>query len=119
MRGRGVACMAGGVHGEGACMVGGHVWQGACVAGGMHGRGGVWQGGMHSRRACMTGDVHGRGVHAWKGVGMFGGGMCGRGVGGMHGEGRRAWQIQRDTVNERAVRILLECIIVSYIVSSV
>ena len=27
--------------------------------------------------------------------------------------GRRAWQILRDTVNERSVRILLECILVS------
>ena len=39
-------------------------------------------------------------------------------VGGMHGGGGHAlWQgdmrgIQRDTVNERAVRILLECILV-------
>ena len=32
-------------------------------------------------------------------------------VGGIHGRGR-AWQILRDTVNERAVCILLECILV-------
>ena len=43
-----------------------------------------------------------------------GGGVCGRGAcvaGGVHGGGH-AWQILRDTVNERAVRILLECILV-------
>ena len=29
---------------EGACVAGGHVWQGACMAGGgMHSRVGVWQ----------------------------------------------------------------------------
>ena len=39
----------------GACMVGGHVWQG-----GMRG-GGAWQGGM------CGGGVHGRGSHAWQG----------------------------------------------------
>ena len=46
-----------------------------------------------------------------------GGGMCGGGeyvAGGGHAwqGGGRAWQILRDTVNERAVRILLECILV-------
>ena len=35
-------------------------------------------------------------------------------VGGMRGRGR-AWQILRDTVNERAVRIQLECILVNCI----
>ena len=51
--------MVGGVHGRGACVVGGmcgrvHVWQGACMAGGVHDRGHVWQG------ACMAGG------HAWQ-----------------------------------------------------
>ena len=69
---------------------------------------------------CMVvGGMHGCGGHAWLwgvcmvvGMCMAAGGMCGcrRGCawlqGGMHG-------IQRDTVNERAVRILLECILVS------
>ena len=61
----------------------GRAWQGgACVAGGVRGREGrVWQG------ACVAGGVHGRGC-AW--------------------QGGRAWQILRDTINERAVRILLE-----------
>ena len=44
--------------------------------------------------ACMTGGMHGRGVC------MAGGGVRG-------GGGGRAWQILRDTVNEREVRILL------------
>ena len=55
-----------------------------------------------------------------EGVCMVEGGMCG---GGVHGGGGHAWQggihathtpqqILRDTVNERAVRILLECILV-------
>ena len=71
----------------------------------------------------MAGGVHGRGVHggghpwqgdAWQGACMVGAwqrwghawqrGVCGR---------RRVWQILRDTVNERAIHILLECILVS------
>ena len=81
-------------------VAGGHVWLwgGACVvAGGMRGsRGHAWlQGGIVVvGGACVVaGDMHGSGGHAW----WWGGGMCG---------------IQRDTVNERAVRILLECILV-------
>ena len=59
------------------------------------------------------------GGHAW-----FFGGHAWFLVGGMHGffGGRHAWfflggmrRIRRDTVNERAVRILLECILVHYI----
>ena len=59
-------------------------------------------GGLHDRGACVAG------------------GMCGR-RGGMHGRGAcmaggkahmPPRQILRDTVNERAVRILLECILV-------
>ena len=64
------------------------------MAGGMHRRGGV-----HGRGACVAGVVHGRGGPAWQR------GVC---VAGGH-----AWQILRDTVNEWAVRILLECILVS------
>ena len=78
----------------------------ACVknsvhSGGMRGGGGV-AGGMHDRRehawqgACMVGGVHGRRACV---------------AGGMHGGGC-AWQILWDTVNEWAVRILLECILV-------
>ena len=87
-------------------------------------------GGMHGWGACMTsGGMHG-GLCAWQGVCMVGrcmaGGPCVAGVvGGMHGrgyawwghawQGGRVWQIIRDTVNERAVRILLECILVANI----
>ena len=70
----------------GRCMAGGHAW-GVCMAwGGMHGGRCAWQWGC-----------------AWQG-GVHGGGAC---VAGGH-----AWQILRDTVNEGAVRILLECILV-------
>ena len=123
------------VHGGGACVVApggmhgcsrGHAWllrggacvvaQGACV---------VAPGG-----ACMValGGVHGcSGGHAWllqggmhgcsRGVcGCSGGGMHGCSQGGMHGcsQGGHAWDTTRygDTINERAVRILLECILV-------
>ena len=56
-----------------------------------------WQGG-----ACMVlGSVHG-------------GGMCG-GVGSVHGGGKGVRGIRRDMVNERAVRLLLECILASYL----
>ena len=55
----------------------------------MRGKGGGWRGCM-AEGVCMAGG-------AWQG--------------GMHGRGC-VWQILRDTVNERAVRILLECILV-------
>ena len=57
------------------------------------------------------------------------GGMCGRGrgvcgrgcmAGGMQGRGACVpQQILRDTVNERAVRILLECILVKAIIETI
>ena len=66
--------------------------------GGVHGRGHVWRecawwgwGDVCGGLACMAR------LHAWQGVCVAGG---------------SAWQILRDTVNERAVRILLECILV-------
>ena len=70
--------------GRGVCVVG------ACVAGGMHGRGHAWQGGMHGRGACVAGGMHGRGC------------AC-------HTPRQILWQ--QHTVYERAVRILLECIL--------
>ena len=104
----GGACMVaqGGVHGcSGGCLVApvGHVWllQGACVValGGMHG----CSGGMHgcSGGVCMVA----RG-HAW----LLPGGCVRLLPGGGH-----AWDMTRygGTVNERAVRILLECILVT------
>ena len=92
---------------RGQCMVAwgwGCAWlMGACVVAGGCG----WLlGGMHGCwGACMV-----AGGHAWWGACMV--------VGGMHGcEGMCGCQggmcgIRRDTVNERAVRILLECILV-------
>ena len=71
-----------------ACMVaGGHVWLlGVCVVA----RGCAW----------LLGGMHGCRGHAWL-------------LGGMHGLwGGGVRRIRRDTVNERAVRILLECILV-------
>ena len=88
----------------GACMTGVCAWQGVHGSGGMHDRGCVWQGAW---QGVMEAGVCGRG-HAWQGD------MHGRR--GMHGRGCAwqgcVWQILRDTVNERAVRILLECILV-------
>ena len=103
------ACMAGGMHGRrhawqgvcmavGACVAGGRgcAWQGACVAGGGH----AWQGG-----ACVAGGVHGKGGcmaggHVWWGACM----ACMPHLTDTMRYG--------DTVNEWAVRILLECILV-------
>ena len=78
-----------------------HGW-GACMMGGVHGGGGINGRG----EVCMAGGVHGRGVcvaggHVWQG-GMHGRGACVAGGG-------------QDTFNERAVRILLECILVKCI----
>ena len=77
------------VQGGGACVAGGHAWQGACVAeGDMHGRGHVWNGCTWAG-VCMAGGC------AWQGVCMPPG----------HYEIR--------SVNARAVHILLECILVN------
>ena len=82
------ACIAGGVHGRG-CALWGHAWHGGvCGRGGMNGKG-----------VCVAGD----------GVYGDGGGM--HGWGGMHAT-HATWLILRDTVNEWAVRTLLECILV-------
>ena len=130
----GVCIVAGGVHGcgEGVCMVAGGMLgcrrvcifvgvfgcKGVCVvAGGVHGcRGGMrgCRGGVHGcRGVCMVVEKG----HAWLwGACMVAGGharLWGCMVAGGH-----TWLqggvrgIRRDTVNERAVRILLECILV-------
>ena len=85
-------------------MVGGHAW----LPGGMHGCrevcgcGGACMVGGH---AWLLGGMHGcQGVHGCRGHVWLPGG-CAWLPGGMRG-------IRRDTVNERAVRILLECILV-------
>ena len=71
--------------GGGACMAGGHAWQGVCMAGGMHG-----------------------GEHAWQGACVAG--ACVAGVACMPCTPPGHYEIQ--LVNARAVRILLECILV-------
>ena len=66
---------------RGAYVAGGHVWWGACVAGVMHGRGAcvargcAWQGGMCGRGACMSGEtataadgMHPTGMHSCLGM---------------------------------------------------
>ena len=113
---------------RGACVV---LFGGACMVlfwgwGGVHGfiGGHAW---FYSRGACVVLF----GGHAWFYLGghawFYSGGMCGFIRGGMRGfiQGAcvvlfrgGAWffqffRIQWDTVNERAVRILLECILVS------
>ena len=72
----------------------------------------VWlQGG-----AWLWGDMHGcRGGCGCGGACVVAGGL--RGCRGLHGcgeGGMRGCGIRRDTVNERAVRILLECILVKW-----
>ena len=62
--------------------------QGACMAGGR-----AWWWVCMAEGACVAGEG------AWQG------GICG---------GGRAWQILRYSVNERPVRILLECILVFF-----
>ena len=97
---RGGVCMARGVCvcKGGHALQGGHVWAGgACMVVGVRGRG-----------VCVVGGMHGRFVFmAWWGACM---------VGGMHGRGHachthppRHYEIR--SVNARAVRILLECIL--------
>ena len=105
-------CPRGGMHGcGGVCgcsgeghtwlLLGGHVWLlpggHAWQRGGMHGRGG-WG-------VCMVkGGMHGKGGSC---VAKGGSGVT---KGGMHGKGGRAWYAR--PVIARAVRILLECILV-------
>ena len=114
------ACVAGG-----ACLAGGHVWQGTCMAGGMCGGGRAWQGAcVAGGRACLMGACM-AGGHVWQGgraclVGAcMAGGMHGRGVcvaGGMCGSGGacmaggHVWQENRPL--QWVVCILLECILV-------
>ena len=97
---------------QGVCMVaGGCAWlQGVCmVAGDVHGCGGDMHGcgGMHGCRGCtwLWGACMVAGGHAWlQGACVAVGGPAWW-WGGVRG-------IRRDAVNERPVRILLECILV-------
>ena len=129
----------GGVHGRGVCMAGGVArgmhgrrcaWQGACMAGGVHGGGLCMAGGMCGRGVCMAGGVCGRGhvwlgECAWQGAYMAGA-VHGRGVCGQ--EACVAWghachacppgHYETRSVNARAVRILMECILVGEVFTS-
>ena len=85
----------------------GHAWRGHALQGGH-----VWQGGSAWQGTCVAGGPCVVGGHAWQGA-CVAGGMHDRGC----MAGGHAWQIPRDTVNERAVRLLLECILVSLMCS--
>ena len=98
----------------GMCGCRGCAWlQGACVVAGGHAwlpREHVWlPGGMHGWGACVVAGGHAwlQGVCVWLQGGMHG---CPAGHAWLRGGGM--CRIRRDTVNERAVRILLECILV-------
>ena len=74
------------------------------TGGGMHGGGlgwCAWQGGMHGRGHVWQGSMHGRGA-------MCGGGGACVALGACMADTTR----YSDTVYERAVHILLECILV-------
>ena len=82
-------------------MAGGCAWQGHVWLGGMHGRGHAWWGACVAGGACMAGGMRGRGAC-----------MAGSASqGGMHAT-HAPWQYEIWSVNARAVRILLECILV-------
>ena len=105
--GGGHAWLQGGVRGCGGMCGGGHAW-----SHGVHGcRGHAWLwgvvcgGGGVVAGACMV-----VGGHAWLQGCVCGCGGCVWLWGGMH-------RIRRDTVNMRAVCILLECILVSNVVN--
>ena len=95
------------VHGgRGCAWRGGHAWWGHVWQGGVHG------GGCGGWGACMVGVGWGHTLQ---------GGVCGRG-GGHVWQGVACMacpqQILQDTVNERTVHILLECILVVLIITS-
>ena len=83
----------------------GYVFTGVCLSTGWGrawwGEGVCGGGGMHGRGVCMAEGVHGRG-HVRQG--------------GVHGRTcmlpSTPWLKLRNTLNEQAVRILLECILV-------
>ena len=100
--------MAGGVRDGGGvwpeeCVWQGCAWWGPCMVGG-HAWGDMRGGGMHGGRRTWWGVVHGGGMRG------RGGGMCGGGMHGMHAPPPTPDTMR--SVNERAVRILLECILV-------
>ena len=81
----------------------GGVWRGVCKAGG------YMVGGIHGWGACVAGGMHGGGV-------CMAGGVCvARGLCMTCTPPGQILRL-RNTVNERAVRILLECILVVFLV---
>ena len=78
--------------------------QGVGVCG--RGKGRAWQGVQIAGGACVAGGHAWQGGRAWQGVCVVGGHAC-------HALPQ---QTLRDTVNERAVRILLECILVVVVI---
>ena len=96
--------MAEGVHGGGA-------WWVACMARGMHCKGTSMAGG-----ASMAGGHPWQSGYAWQGAFMPGGmhgGIYGRGLAWQEGlPAQHPCQILRNMVNERAVCITLECMLV-------
>ena len=85
------------MRGRGHAWQEGREWSGACMVGGMRGGGACMVGG-----ACVTGGVHGKGT-------CIVGGICATYA--PLPPPPQALRL-RYTVNERAVRILLECILV-------
>ena len=81
--------------------------------------GGMCDRGVCGRGACVAGDVCSRGMHcrghAWQGMCVVGGHAW---QGCVYVARMPPCQILRDTVNERAVCILLECILVYDLCSS-
>ena len=88
---------------------GGHAW--LLLGGGMHGC--SWGG------ACMVVPGGGHAWLLWGGAWLLRGVLCvvapGGAMHGCSGGGGHAWDTTRygDTINERALRILLECILVN------
>ena len=66
------ACVKNSVHGEGACMAGGHACQGSCVVGVCVWQGGMHGAGLHSQGACMAGGMQGGRAGVWQGACMAG-----------------------------------------------
>ena len=91
------------------CIWGVCIQRGVCLQGGLHpGKGGLHpgEGGLHPRGSASRG----RGS-ASRGCACIQWGCASRGVGQTPSPPPETYGILRDTVNKRAVRILLECIL--------
>ena len=98
------------VHGGGVCFRGvcireGFASRGVCIQRGLH------PGGLHPRAVCIGGGhLHAGGLQLGASAS---GGSASRGIWADYAPSPN--RIQQDTVNERAVRILLECILVIFV----